>query len=271
VKTLHILTAFLMAIAWTASSGAAPLVFMYAGGGHALTENAFPYYEDCTNYGTISTLGEMKEYAYYIHNLGDTNLTVNSVIITNLGQPAFSLGNLPGGTVAPNTFTIFSVRFQPPVVGAHPGKVTVTTNDPQTPAFDINIGGTGAVFGRPQPDLKPGAITAVKAKTKLKNGVNYLTATYMIPIENVGQGIAEKKVPVLRAFASSNRILDSSDLAAPKTYPLKKELPAGSIYFIKAKIKMPLPAGSTYILFQLTDPADYETHYNNNLQNIAVP
>ena len=80
-----------------------------------------------------------------ITNTGGGTLTISSVAVTAQTNATISVGAPSAGTsLGPGASTQYVVSVDPTAAGAFTGTVTVSSNDPETPTYDICIGGTAA-------------------------------------------------------------------------------------------------------------------------------
>jgi hypothetical protein len=86
-----------------------------------------------------------KDVEFEVLNVGDLNLTVNSVTCVAGRCGDFSV--LPNPTtplsVSPDAHVSFVVRFNPTATGARTATIRVSTNDPDQPTINIPANGTG--------------------------------------------------------------------------------------------------------------------------------
>jgi len=272
MKTTNAFAAAVLAIFSIAGSASAvPEILVYANGGHVVTENVSPKYEDLTHFGSVLTAGGEREHNFYIRNIGDSDLVINSISITGTGAGSFSVPLPPEGVVPPNNFTFFKIACDPTSDGLKNAKITIGSNAPGNSLFGYNVAGIGVASITAKPDLSAGIITTLKEKIIEKNGVTYLKGVYQVPIENYGSATYTKKTSVMKVFSSIDNFLDNNDTIALKILPIKKSIEAGDAYTMKVKVKVEIPPGTKRIIFQIESPDDYEDYFGNNMRIESYP
>lgn len=90
------------------------------------------------NFGVVTTQNESRRTVLGL-NAGSAQVQVNSVSVR--GDPAFSLGNLPGLPLSLGSGETLpvSVLFSPPRLGSFSATVTFSSSDPQSPALQVPV------------------------------------------------------------------------------------------------------------------------------------
>ncbi len=93
------------------------------------------------SFGTVAQGATSSAVTFTIQNTGTANLTVT----TPLGQTGdFAVTSQPASPVAASGSTTFLVTFTPTALGVRTGTVVISSNDPTTPTFTLNLTGSGA-------------------------------------------------------------------------------------------------------------------------------
>jgi len=91
------------------------------------------------NLGTI-TVGSTGRGTATISNVGGSNLTVSLISISS--GPFGVSGITTPSTIVPGASVTLNVTYSPTVAGSNSGSITITSNDPLTPASTISLTGT---------------------------------------------------------------------------------------------------------------------------------
>jgi hypothetical protein len=94
---------------------------------------------------------------FTIQNTGSANLTVGTVTITgtDAGQFAKSGDSVSGQTIAAGASKTLTVTFDPSAVGAKTASMSIPSNDPDSPALNVNLTGTGTTASAPNITITP--------------------------------------------------------------------------------------------------------------------
>ncbi len=133
-----------------------------------------------------------------IVNKGKASLNTSNLALT--GSPHFSLVEIASSTqnfidvsslprvIAPNGTEswVITLQYDPAATGAHAGTLTITSNDPTTPALAVALTGTGS----PVPDVALATAEAVETDfgSIVQDGAGGFTANRTITLKNVGTG-----------------------------------------------------------------------------------
>ena len=112
----------------------------------------FPNLEVSTDFGTLR-VGEVTTGTLEIANTGDANLEIGNIAITDNNE-SFSLefatkGTMtPAGiatqwTIEPGNALYVDISFHPVAIGATTGTLTIESNDPADPVYDVTLSGVG--------------------------------------------------------------------------------------------------------------------------------
>lgn len=93
---------------------------------------------------STGTLASKKTFNFTIKNTGNTVLNITSMNIT--GSTFFTLTSAPVTTIAANSESIISVRYEPTLVGTHLGTLTIVSDSRTNPSFTIALSGSGIAF-----------------------------------------------------------------------------------------------------------------------------
>jgi hypothetical protein len=151
------------------------------------------------NLGSVAT-GSTTSGPVTISNTGGANLVVSFISVS--GSSFGVTGITTPNTIAPGGNASFNVSFTPSTAGSATGSITITSNDPQSPATIVNLSGTGTSTAvAPTITTQPASQTVTAGQTArfivtaggtaplsyqwLKNGVNIAganAASYTTPI-----------------------------------------------------------------------------------------
>lgn len=94
----------------------------------------------------VVAIGESAEAELTLGNIGNDDLTITSVEVTE-GEDVFSVTVDPsGGVLAPgDTNGLVVLSFAPDATGPHLGNLRITSDDPETPTLDVALSGSGTV------------------------------------------------------------------------------------------------------------------------------
>ena len=121
-----------------------------------VTVNGNPFASNAVHdFGDV-IIGNSGQVVFEIHNNGSQDLTLNSLIS---GDGDFSIGSLSSSLVSPGNSSLLVIDFNP-VCGFQFRRalVEITSNDPSTPVFNINLEGS-AIDAVPPPLSCPGDMT----------------------------------------------------------------------------------------------------------------
>jgi hypothetical protein len=91
------------------------------------------------------------EAIFTVTNTGTGDLAVSSIALSEGSISDFDVTNSVPQTLPPSAYGSFAVRFDPLATGAKSAVLTITSDDPATPAFTFTVTGTGT--GIPVPDI----------------------------------------------------------------------------------------------------------------------
>lgn len=107
-----------------------------------------PRAEDSTDFGRRNTQLQSVTKSFAIYNAGNSVLNLasfNRVRISGSGASDFVLiGSIPA-VLGPGISSVFSVTFDPSVVGLRTATVTIASDDPAAPSYSFVIQGRGAL------------------------------------------------------------------------------------------------------------------------------
>ena len=100
------------------------------------------------NFGQISVGNSSSPFEFAISNLGNANLEIGNVSLTGEHASEFSLTNdtCSNQTLIPLTTCKVEVIYSPTSIGAKTANLSVPTNDPLTPIFEMPLTGDSAPF-----------------------------------------------------------------------------------------------------------------------------
>jgi photosystem II stability/assembly factor-like uncharacterized protein len=96
-------------------------------------------------------VGETKYLRFTVTNLGEASLVIDDAFCSNADVSIVETLPL---SVLPMGSTQMTAAFSPTVSGALTDPITVVSNDPLSPAFDLPVTGAGMVRVAPVPDIK---------------------------------------------------------------------------------------------------------------------
>jgi hypothetical protein len=91
------------------------------------------------NFGTV-TVGSSGSGTATVSNTGGTNLTISLISVTG-GSFGVSGISTPS-TIGPGANATLNLTYSPTIAGSNSGTITITSNDPVTPASTISLAGT---------------------------------------------------------------------------------------------------------------------------------
>ncbi len=129
-------------------SGAAPRM--------AITEGSTSYSHNAEiNLGSVQENDSGSARTFTITNTGSQNLTfTNSPAISKAGtnHTEFTIGQPSNANLTPGNSRTFTITFEPTVDGSKTATLTIETNDPDFPAFELDLVGTSTP--EPQPMIQ---------------------------------------------------------------------------------------------------------------------
>ncbi|MBI3951626.1 MAG: choice-of-anchor D domain-containing protein, partial [Acidobacteria bacterium] len=127
------------------------------------------------DFGSV-TVGQSKDLALTVRNLGNATLTINAITSSNsqfsVIAPSTPFTVTAGGSIA------FTVRFTPTTAGAQTSTLSIASNDPDESTVNVAMTGTGAGGGALTVSQTPGAA----AFTTIQAAINAATAGATIEI-----------------------------------------------------------------------------------------
>ncbi len=154
-----------------------------------------PSVAEGTDFGDADVDGATVVHVFEIQNEGTDDLEVTSVISSGAHATDFEVSGIaPPVTIAPASFTTFTLTFDPSVVGLRSAAIDIANDDPDEGAYDFSIQGTGTaalpeidVEGQgisiPDGDLTPSVADDTDFGTTDVNGG---TAAHVFTIQNEG-------------------------------------------------------------------------------------
>lgn len=110
--------------------------------------DATPSKLDNTDFGNANRDGQTIVKEFQLYNAGNRTLTLSGfprVKITGANASDFTLVQDAGGPLVAGGSSLFRIRFDPGAVGVRRATVTITTNDPNAPAYSFSILGRGVL------------------------------------------------------------------------------------------------------------------------------
>jgi hypothetical protein len=227
---------------FTAGSGTAAIQITQGGGAPLVSGSAVIDFEGVETSGTQVVLA--------IGNTGGGNLTnLNASVSGNNGFGAASFAS--GAVIHPGQTEDFIVSFHPTSSGVLSGTLTITSNDPSTPSFQIALTGTGMV--PPVFTSVPGVLAgtygdAVSAQvtanepvtfsaTGLPDGISIDAGTGLISGTYADAGSFIATVTATNIYGKTSSVPISISVAPPawqlagSYHGLTSGTPAGAVYF----------------------------------------
>ncbi|OAD18620.1 protein containing DUF1566, partial [Candidatus Thiomargarita nelsonii] len=108
------------------------------------------------NFGSLIVGNSSSPQTFTISNVGDVDLEITSVTLTGGNVSDFSLQNdsCSAETIIPSETCTVEGVFSPQSLGLKQATLSIVSNDPDTPQFDVSLTGTG-VDDNPPPPLVP--------------------------------------------------------------------------------------------------------------------
>ncbi len=97
-----------------------------------------PRVADSTDFGAV-LVGATKMHSFTIQNTGTTNITISSIVSSNI---KFAVSGAPT-TIIPSGAATFNVAFSPTTAGLQTATITINNNDCDESLYDFLIQGTG--------------------------------------------------------------------------------------------------------------------------------
>ncbi len=174
-----------------------------------------PSTADNTDFGTATAGSGSVTRTFRIFNRGNADLLVSAILDDGA---AFSITSNPSpATLTPGNSRDFNIVFAPTSAGAKRATVTVTSNDPVTPAYSFDVSGTATGIGILEvsgPGIVPGTFAPIP------NGAN---------ITNIANGTSFGSVPVTAAPVSRTFQLANTGSAQLSITAITENSPAFSI------------------------------------------
>jgi hypothetical protein len=97
------------------------------------------------NFGSIYVGSTSPLQTFTISNIGSTNLIFGTISITGVDASQFNKQNdtCSGETLAPSNNCTVQVVFSPTSTGSKSSTLSIPSNDPDTPALNVSLSGTG--------------------------------------------------------------------------------------------------------------------------------
>ncbi len=178
---------------------ASPEISVLGNGESIADGDASPIVTDNTDFGSKDILTATQENSFYLKNIGSGALTLNGVPLVALsGAHAgdFLVSTPPAvSSIAPGDSVIFSVTFNPTVVGLRSATLSVANDDDDENPFNFDIQGTGIassdinVLGNgvsiSSGDITPDAADSTLFMDTILDSTSWVTYT----IENTGSAV----------------------------------------------------------------------------------
>lgn len=134
-----------------------------------------PTTADWTNFGGVDAQFGSKVRIFTLGNVGLKNMTITGVTISGADAGKFTVFVQPATTLAAGATSQFRIRFVPGgMVGFANAVVTVTTDDPVTPAYTFALRGNGLALPRMQVSGAGVAIAQGDATPAFVDRTNFL-------------------------------------------------------------------------------------------------
>jgi hypothetical protein len=157
-----------------------------------------PDASDGTDFGSTAVAGGTISQSFTIHNTGDGDLNLSDdpyIYISGDHASDFTLTAVPTTPVAPDSYTSFTIQFNPSASGARLAGLSIHSDDVNEPSYYFTIQGTGLVYpeidvegnGSPIPsgDISPSAADGTDFGSLSVTGA---TVTHTFYINNLGDG-----------------------------------------------------------------------------------
>lgn len=129
--------------------------------GNSIVSNNTPSLADGTDFGQVP-IGSVEVKTITIQNIGDAPLTINFFFNSTSGGFSF---NPPGGggiVLGSGASTTIDVTFNPPVIGAQTGILTINNSDSDEGLFVINLAAEGVAFSGGEIEVQGNGITILE-------------------------------------------------------------------------------------------------------------
>ncbi|MCD6377130.1 MAG: choice-of-anchor D domain-containing protein, partial [Caldisericaceae bacterium] len=102
------------------------------------------------NFGSVF-VNESKSLPFYLANLGNATLTIDSISFSGAQASAFIVtSNLAGKTITPDdTLNNLNISFAPTTAQNYSAELTIYSNDPEHSPFKIQLAGSGKIDSTP--------------------------------------------------------------------------------------------------------------------------
>lgn len=174
-------------------TGIQPAIRVLGGQSLIMAGDNTPAVADGTDFGTMNIIAGSVIHTFTIRNdgVGDLRLSEPRVSFSGIAASEFSVTTYPDAVLAPGASTDLAVAFNPAQDGLRSALMTITSNDPVTPAFTCTVAGTGITLPTPVISVTGNGIEIIGGADPM--GGNY---TYL--------GYAALRSPVSRSFTLKN-------------------------------------------------------------------
>lgn len=186
---------------------------VYAAPGISVTVGGAPvqsgaYTCDC---GTTTADGDGGVFSastiFTITNAGTADLAVSAVAMSDGAISDFDVTNSVPASLPPAAFGSFAVRFDPLATGSRTATLTITTDDPRTPAFTIAFSGVGSDIPVADIAVKNGPTPIPTATGSVSFGYETIgggDTVVTLTIENAGSAdLALSAVPAVQVVPTN--------------------------------------------------------------------
>jgi hypothetical protein len=95
------------------------------------------------DFGSVNVGQSSSAQTFTVSNTGNSNLVIGTISSSNNAEFAISNDNCSGQSIAPSGSCTLQVTFSPTTYGSRTSTLSVSSNDPDTPNFNIILNGTG--------------------------------------------------------------------------------------------------------------------------------
>ncbi len=141
------------------------------GNGVSITSgDSTPIISDDTDFGSLDVASGIASHTFTINNTGTADLTLSNPVLTGDISDFIITAN-PSSLVIPSGSTIFTVEFDPTVIGTRTATISIANNDLDENPYTFTIQGVGV-----DTSIYPSSISAGDDWSYLDNGSNQGTS-----------------------------------------------------------------------------------------------
>jgi hypothetical protein len=197
-----------------------PEITLFGNGLHIPDDDTTPDAADGTDFGSVNTAEGSVTNFFTVTNIGTTNLTLSSPVISGAAAADFFLVGTVAADLTPGAFTQFGIAFDPSSDGLRTAEASLGNSDPNRTPYNFALRGTGTtpVPNTPEIDVTGLGLNIVSGDLSPSpaDGTDFGTldvttgaTTNFFTITNSGSADATVSTPSITGPAASDFILVS--------------------------------------------------------------